>query len=144
MNAKLLLVEDHRPLAETVGLFLENAGFTLDYAADGLTALHLGTVNAYDAIILDVMLPGLDGFQICKRLREDAGVSTPILMLTARDQLPDKLRGFAEGADDYLIKPFDLPELAARINALIRRERGEMREKSCRLRIWSWTHAPCR
>ncbi|MBK8971148.1 MAG: response regulator transcription factor [Hahellaceae bacterium] len=130
MNAKILLVEDHRPLAETVGLFLENTGFTLDYAADGLTALHLGTVNAYDAIILDVMLPGLDGFQICKRLREDAGISTPILMLTARDQLQDKLKGFEGGADDYLIKPFDLPELAARINALIRRERGELREKA--------------
>jgi DNA-binding response OmpR family regulator len=76
------------------------------------------------------MLPGLDGFQICKRLREDAGISTPILMLTARDQLQDKLKGFEGGADDYLIKPFDLPELAARINALIRRERGELREKA--------------
>jgi DNA-binding response OmpR family regulator len=130
VNANILLVEDHKPLAETVGLFLENAGFTVDYAADGLTALHLGTVNPYDAIILDIMLPGLDGFEICRRLRGDAGISTPILMLTARDQLDDKLRGFAEGADDYLLKPFDLPELSARLKALIRRERGELQEKT--------------
>lgn len=129
-NAHVLLVEDHRPLAETVGLFLENAGFTLDYAADGLTALHLGTVNRYDAIILDIMLPGLDGFEICRRLRGDAGIATPILMLTARDQLEDRLRGFDTGADDYLIKPFDLPELSARLKALIRRERGELQEKT--------------
>ncbi len=130
VNANLLLVEDHKPLAETVGLFLENAGFTVDYAADGLTALHLGTVNTYDAIILDIMLPGLDGFEICRRLRADAGISTPILMLTARDQLDDKLRGFSEGADDYLLKPFDLPELSARLNALIRRQRGDLQEKT--------------
>ncbi len=129
-NASILLVEDHKPLAETVTLFLENAGYTLDYAADGLTALHLGTVNQYDAIILDVMLPGINGFDICQRLRNDAGITTPILMLTARDQLEDKLKGFQEGADDYLVKPFDLPELDARLQALIRRQRGEIDEKT--------------
>ncbi len=129
VNATVLLVEDHKPLAETVTLYLENAGYTVDYAADGLTALHLGSVNRYDALILDVMLPGIDGFEICHKLREDAGIATPILMLTARDQLDDKLRGFREGADDYLVKPFDLPELDARLQALIRRQRGEIDER---------------
>ncbi len=128
-SATVLLVEDHRPLAETVVLFLENAGYTLDYAADGLSALHLASTNTYDAIVLDVMLPGIDGFSICQKLRVEAHIDTPILMLTARDQLDDKLRGFKEGADDYLIKPFDLPELDARLQALIRRQRGELDSK---------------
>jgi DNA-binding response OmpR family regulator len=128
--ATVLLVEDHKALAETVTLFLENAHYTVDYAADGLSALHLGTVNRYDAIILDVKLPGMDGFEICQRLRKEAGIVAPIIMLTARDQLEDKLRGFREGADDYLVKPFDLPELDARLQALIRRQRGEIDEKT--------------
>lgn len=126
MQATVLLVEDHLPLAETVTLFLENAGYVVDYAADGLSAVHLATVNRYDALILDIMLPGLSGFDICHQLRSDACLDTPILMLTARDRLEDKLKGFAEGADDYLIKPFDLPELDARLQALIRRQRGEL------------------
>lgn len=129
-NAHILLVEDNQALAETVGLFLENDGFTVDFAADGLTAMHLGTVNRYDAIILDVMLPGIEGFEICRRLRQDVSIATPILMLTARDQLQDRLKGFEQGADDYLIKPFDLPELSARLQALIRRERGELENRS--------------
>ena len=126
MKATVLLVEDHLPLAETVTLFLENAGYVVDYAADGLSAVNLATVNRYDALILDIMLPGLSGFEICHQLRVDAGLDTPILMLTARDRLEDKLKGFSEGADDYLIKPFDLPELDARLQALIRRQRGEL------------------
>lgn len=130
IQATVLLVEDHKPLAETVTLFLENAQYIVDYAADGLSALHLGTVNRYDAIILDIMLPGMDGFDICHRLRSDADIVAPIIMLTARDQLDDKLRGFKEGADDYLVKPFDLPELDARLQALIRRQRGEIEVKT--------------
>jgi len=128
-HATILLAEDHKALAETVTHFLENVQYAVDYAADGLTALHLGTVNRYDAIILDIMLPGMDGFDICHRLRQDAGIVTPIIMLTARDHLTDKLRGFREGADDYLVKPFDLPELDARLQALIRRQRGDIDEK---------------
>lgn len=127
-NATLLLVEDHKDLAEAVGAYLESSGFTMDYAYDGLCALHLATTQIYDAIILDIMLPGVDGFEICRRLRKDARMNTPILMLTARDQLDDKLEGFQLGADDYLIKPFDMPELEARLIALIRRQRGEMDE----------------
>ena len=127
-NATLLLVEDHKDLAEAVGAYLESSGFTMDYAYDGLSALHLASTENYDAIILDIMLPGIDGLEICARLRKDAHLSTPILMLTARDQLDDKLQGFQQGADDYLVKPFDMPELEARLNALIRRQRGELDE----------------
>lgn len=128
-HAQILLVEDNQALAETIGTFLENEGFTLDFSGDGLTALHLGSVNRYDAIILDIGLPGIEGFEVCRRLRQEAGVTTPILMLTARDQLQDKLQGFDQGADDYLIKPFDLPELSARLQAMIRRERGELENR---------------
>ena len=120
----VLLVEDHRELAETVGAFLEACGHEVDYAADGLVALHLAVTESYDVVVLDVMLPGIDGFAVCQRLRDDAKVTTPIIMLTARDELDDKLTGFGAGADDYLVKPFDMPELAARIEALARRAKG--------------------
>ena len=126
INASVLLVEDHQNLAETIGDYLENSGFVMDYAGDGLTGLHLATTHRYDVIILDIMLPGIDGYQLAHRLRKDAQIGTPIIMLTARDQLPDKLKGFAEGADDYLVKPFDMPELEARLLAIIRRQRGEL------------------
>ena len=120
----LLLVEDHRELAETVGAYLEACGHDVDYAADGLVALHLAVTESYDVLVLDIMLPGMDGFAVCRRLREDARVTTPVIMLTARDELDDKLTGFGAGADDYLVKPFDMPELAARIEALARRAKG--------------------
>lgn len=120
----VLLVEDHKELAETVGAYLEASGFVVDYAADGLSAMHLAVTESFDAIILDIMIPGVDGLEVCRRLRNDAHISTPIIMLTARDQLDDKLVGFDAGADDYLVKPFDLPELEARIDALVRRNRG--------------------
>lgn len=128
-NITILLVEDHRDLAETVILYLENAGLAVDYAADGLTALHLATVNQYDALVLDVMLPGLDGFTLCQRLRDEAGLVIPILMLTARDTLEDKAQGFDGGADDYLVKPFNLPELEMRLRAAVRRYRGDWQEQ---------------
>jgi DNA-binding response OmpR family regulator len=123
-KGSLLLVEDNKDLAETVGDFLESKGFLVDYAADGLLAMHLAVTERFDAIVLDIMLPGLNGLEVCKRLRQEAQLSTPIIMLTARDQLDDKITGFDVGADDYLVKPFDLPELVARIEALIRRDRG--------------------
>ncbi len=126
MGAKLniLLVEDHRELAETIGAYLEACGHEVDFAADGLVALHLAVTESYDVVVLDIMLPGVDGFAVCRRLREQARITTPIIMLTARDELNDKLAGFDAGADDYLVKPFDMPELAARIEALARRARG--------------------
>ena len=120
----ILLVEDHAELAETVGAYLEACGHEVDYAADGLVALHLAATESYDVVVLDVMLPGVDGFAVCRRLRGDARMTTPIIMLTARDRLDDKLTGFDAGADDYLVKPFDMPELAARIEALARRAKG--------------------
>src|SRR5262245_1234042 len=121
----ILLVEDHTPLAQTVGAFLEASGFVVDYAADGLTAMHLAVTQPFSAIVLDIKLPGLDGVEVCRRLRKDARLATPIIMLTARDRLPDKLAGFDAGADDYLVKPFDLPELEARLRSLIRRREGD-------------------
>jgi len=121
---KILLVEDHRELAETVGAFLEASGCTVDYAADGLIALHLAVTEIYDAIVLDIMLPGVDGLEVCRRLRNEAKLTTPIIMLTAKGKLEDRLQGFENGADDYLQKPFDLPELVARIEAIVRRGKG--------------------
>ncbi|HKL53474.1 MAG TPA: response regulator transcription factor [Wenzhouxiangellaceae bacterium] len=131
-NATILLVEDHDDLAATIGAFLEDSGFAMDYAADGSIALNLLEDNHYDMIILDLMLPKVDGMKVCKKLR-DRGDSTPILMLTARDQLEDKLEGFESGADDYLVKPFDMEELSARVNALIRRARGEVSDGAIKI-----------
>ena len=124
-HATVLLVEDHADLAATIGDELESRGYTMDYAGDGATALGLATTQGYDLIVLDLMLPKVSGMEVCKRLREQR-VSTPVLMLTARDQIGDKLEGFEKGADDYLVKPFDMDELAARIQALLRRSRGEV------------------
>ena len=122
--ANILIIEDHRDIAEMVGDYLEARGYATDFAGDGVTGLHLAVVNDYDAIVLDLMLPGLDGLSVCRKLREDAGCETPILMLTARDTQQDKIAGLDGGADDYLVKPFDLRELEARLRALLRRTRG--------------------
>lgn len=124
--ATILIVEDHRDLAANVGDYLEAGGFTVDFAADGISALQLCSENHYDAIVLDVMLPSIDGFEVCKRLRQELHRDTPVIMLTARDTINDKVNGFDVGADDYLIKPFELRELEARLAALIRRQRGEL------------------
>lgn len=121
---RVLLVEDHEDLAINICDFLEARSMILDHAADGVTGLHLATVHTYDVIVLDLGLPGIDGLTLCRELRNRARKSTPVLMLTARDTLDDKLRGFAEGADDYLVKPFALAELAARVSALSRRGGG--------------------
>jgi DNA-binding response OmpR family regulator len=125
-QASLLLVEDHYDIAEMVGAYLERRGYSVDYAADGITGLHLAVSNDYDAIILDLMLPGLDGLELCKKVRTEARRDVPILMLTARDTLDDKIHGLDVGADDYVIKPFAIHELEARVRALIRRHRGHL------------------
>jgi len=106
--------------------YMENRGFTVDYAADGVTGLHLAVCNAYDAIVLDLMLPGINGLDLCKKLRDEARKDTPVIMLTARDTLNDKITGLQSGADDYLVKPFAIKELEARINSLIRRHKGDL------------------
>lgn len=133
LNANLLIVEDQQDLAANIGDFLEMGGFIADYAADGLTAMNLLAENHYDAIVLDIMLPNIDGFEVCKRLRTELHLDTPVIMLTARDQLEDKLTGFDKGADDYLVKPFELKELEARLIAAIRRTRGEIEPQSLKV-----------
>jgi DNA-binding response OmpR family regulator len=125
-HASVLLIEDHRDIAEMVGAYLEDRGYTVDYATDGVTGLHLAVVNPYDAIVLDLMLPGLDGLTLCRKLREEARRDTPVLMLTARDTRQDIVTGLDAGADDYLVKPFDIRELEARVRALVRRGRGQV------------------
>lgn len=120
----VLIVEDNRNISEMVGEYLESRGFEVDYAADGLDGYRLATENSYDVIVLDLMLPRMDGIEVCKKLREEARKSTPVLMLTARDTLDEKLTGLSAGADDYLTKPFDYRELEARARALLRRSEG--------------------
>jgi len=123
-NGRVLLIEDNKDIAEMVYAYLENRDYEMDYAGDGVTGLHIAVSNDYDVIVLDLMLPGMDGLKVCEKLREDAQKSTPVLMLTARDTLEDKLAGLDIGADDYLVKPFEVRELEARIRALIRRQQG--------------------
>ncbi|HVR80821.1 MAG TPA: response regulator transcription factor [Luteimonas sp.] len=118
-HPKVLIVEDQHDIAANIWDFLERRGYEVDHAADGTTGLAHAMHGRFDAIVLDLGLPRLDGLDLCRRLRE-AGHGTPVLMLTARDTLDDKLRGFAEGADDYMVKPFELKELEARIRALLR------------------------
>lgn len=119
---RLLIVEDHQGLAENLyEYFGHDARFVPDFASDGLTALHLLAGQSYDVIVLDVMLPGISGFEICRRLRHDLGRQTPVILMTAKDQLHDKEEGFGVGADDYLVKPFNLKELQLRVLALARR-----------------------
>ena len=128
-SKSVLIIEDHSDIAEMVGAYLEAREYVIDYAADGITGLHLAVTNEYDAIILDVMLPGMDGLNVCEKIRKDARSDVPVLMLTARDTLHDKVNGLDKGADDYLIKPFAIQELEARIRSLIRRHSGEIKKE---------------
>lgn len=125
-NLSILLVEDHRQLAQTVVEFLEQEGATVDYAGNTSLARELVQEHHYDLMLLDVMLPGEDGYSFCQYLRKDLALDLPVIFMTARDQLEDKLEGFDRGGDDYIVKPFALPELAARVSALIRRQRKEV------------------
>ncbi len=120
---KILIIEDNPDIAANVGDFLEDHGHLVDFAGDGVTGLHLAVVGEFDAIVLDLALPGMDGLEVCRKLREEARKNTPILMLTARDTLEDKLAGFDSGADDYLVKPFELQEVEARLQVLVKRGR---------------------
>ncbi len=118
---RLLLIEDYKPLQKSLVKGLREANFAVDYTGDGREGLWYAKSNDYDVIILDIMLPGLDGLSILKKLRA-LGDTTHILILTAKDTLEDKVRGLELGADDYLIKPFEFEELLARLRALIRRD----------------------
>lgn len=120
----ILLIEDNQDIADMIYEYLQRRLFIVDYAADGITGLHLAVTNDYDVIILDLMLPGIDGIELLGKLRNEAQKATPILILTARDTLQEKVAGLDAGADDYLVKPFEIKELEARARALIRRQRG--------------------
>ena len=120
---RALIVEDNRDICENIATYLEKHHFILDFAYDGISAMHLALTSPFDVIVLDLMLPGMDGLSFCQKLRADANIETPVLMLTARDTLEDKLKGFKAGADDYLVKPFALQELHARLQALCNRSR---------------------
>ncbi len=122
---KALLVEDDIDLASTLIDYLALEDIECDFAADGMVGLNLAQSQDYHVMILDLNLPGLQGLSVCERLRSQ-GIATPILMLTAKDTLEDKLKGFDKGADDYLIKPFDMEELIARIKALSKRRSGQV------------------
>ena len=126
---RILIIEDDATIAANLYDFLEARGHSIDAAADGITGLHLATSREFDAIVLDVGLPALDGIALARKLRSEAHVGTPILMLTARDTLDDKLAGFAGGADDYLVKPFALKEVEARLIALYKRSSGRATDR---------------
>lgn len=123
-SIRILIVEDHAGLATNLLEFFSDRRYVLDFASDGLTALHLIATNEYDVIILDIMLPGISGFDLCRRMREDLQCATPVIIMTSKDQLQDKEQGFNVGADDYLVKPFNLRELQLRVDALYRRKEG--------------------
>ncbi|HAU79999.1 response regulator transcription factor [Stenotrophomonas sp. TWI273] len=121
---RLLVIEDNRQLVANLFDYFESRGHVLDVAPDGVTGLHLAVSQPYDALILDWMLPRMEGPEVLRRLRADHGSEVPVIMLTARDELPDKIAGFRAGADDYLTKPFALPELEVRLEALMVRAKG--------------------
>jgi DNA-binding response OmpR family regulator len=122
---RVLIVEDNRDICANIAAYLEKHNYILDFAYDAISAMHLALTNPFDVIVLDLMLPGMDGLSFCKKLRADANIDKPVLMLTARDTLDDKLKGFGAGADDYLVKPFALQELHARLQALYKRSHGK-------------------
>ncbi len=120
MNMRLLVVEDDKKVAGFLERGLKEENYAVDVCRSGDDALYMAQINPYDAVILDVMLPGKDGFTVCRDMREN-GILTPVIMLTAKDTLDDKITGLTEGADDYLTKPFSFEELLARIRAMLRR-----------------------
>ncbi len=126
VSLHILVIEDNPDLAANVCDFLEAKGHIVDAAGDGITGLHLAVTGNYDAIVLDIVLPGMDGFTLCQKFRDEARRNTPVLMLTARDALDDRVAGLECGADDYVLKPFALRELEARLKALVRRSKSEM------------------
>ena len=137
---RVLIVEDEAKMAGLIRRGLRQEGIAVDVAARGEDALWMAGSTEYDAIVLDVMLPGIDGFEVCRRLRDDA-VWSPVLMLTARDGVPDRVAGLDAGADDYLVKPFSYAELLARLRALARR--GD-RERPTELRVGALRLDPAR
>ncbi|MGH8179243.1 MAG: response regulator transcription factor [Steroidobacter sp.] len=118
---QLLLIEDHADIAANIAEFFEARGDVVEHCGDGPSGLRQALSGAHDVIVLDLLLPGLDGLSLCRQLRHAGRTRVPVLMLTAKDLLSDKIEGFEAGADDYLVKPFSLAELDARLKALVRR-----------------------
>lgn len=129
---RILVIEDHPDLAANVGDYLSAQGHAVDFAADGPTGLARAQAGGADVIVLDRLLPGLDGASLCRRLR-GAGITTPVLMLTALDAVSDRVDGLSAGADDYLVKPFAMSELSARLAALHRRASGQVADQVLRV-----------
>lgn len=121
---RVLVVEDEVDLGEAIAAGLQRRGYAVDLAHGGEEALEKAMVTDYDLVCLDLNLPGVDGIDVCRRLKKEAGAAIRVLMLTARDTVDDRIAGLDEGADDYLVKPFDFGELAARVRALLRRDPG--------------------
>ncbi len=132
---RILVIEDNHDLAANICEYLEERGHQVDAAEDGLTGLHMAIRNPYNIIVLDVILPGMNGIMLCRKLREEAGKETPVLMLTARDSVEDRVTGLEAGADDYVIKPFALREVDARLHALVRRASGAGSSRGRRLEV---------
>ncbi len=134
---RLLVVEDDRKVADYISQGLTENGYSVDVASDGIEGRYLACEGHYAAVLLDLMLPGLDGFEVLKALRAQGGAAgrTPVLMLTARDHLEDRVKGLRDGADDYLVKPFAFSELLARIGALLRRGNGTYEAPESQLRL---------
>lgn len=121
---RILIIEDNADIVANLYAYLEPRGYVLDNAENGYGGIALAAQNVYDVVILDIALPGINGLDVCHRMRDELHISTPVLMLTARDSLDDKVAGFDSGADDYLVKPYSLIELEARLKALVRRASG--------------------
>ncbi len=136
---RILLIEDNRRLSESLRATLVEDGYAVDAAFDGVEGEEMALLAPYDIIVLDIMLPKRDGIEVCRSLRDQKN-TTPILMLTARDALDDRVLGLDSGADDYLVKPFEIKELRARLRALLRRETGN---KSGNLLIEDSAARPC-
>lgn len=134
---RLLFVEDEPDLREVLKKQLQGSGYSVDACGDGLEALDYLQLTAYDAVILDIMLPGVDGLSVLKKMRT-AGDKTPVLLLTARGSVEDRVAGLDLGADDYLVKPFAFDELVARLRVLLRRSNGQVSKTCCSAVVWKW------
>ena len=138
MAVALLLVEDNEDILANLYAFLEPLGYELDCARNGRTGLAMALDQHFDCIVLDIMLPGIDGISLCRELRDKHHKHTPIIMLTARDAVADRVQGLEAGADDYLVKPFALKELEARIRALLRRGRMSSGNSADGGAVWTY------
>ena len=135
---KVLIIEDDATIASFIGKGLREAGFSVDIRHDGRDGLAAGLDEQYDAAVIDIMLPGLDGLEIIKQLRRHR-VTTPVLILSARQSVDDRIKGLQQGGDDYMVKPFSFSELLARVQALIRGTENMPNRRCCTITMCAWT-----